>query len=144
MDLNSGAGGVLVGNISPAGEILWTKILYALTGGYGAIDLVTYSNTIIVQGISNTTTYPHCAIFSSTKLNLATGELISSKSSRDHSTVGGAASYNSISILTDDYKIKTIVRWATPYFYMNHLSFTHDTSGNLIQHTVHHTQNLAM
>lgn len=143
MSLNSGSGGVLVGNISPEADLLWTKILLPSIGSYGVIDLVTYNNTIIVQGVSNTITYPSCAIFNNTKLNMANGEIISSNSSRDHSTVGGGASYNSISVLTDDHKIKTIVRWATPYYYMNHLSFTHDTSGNLLQHTVHHTQNLA-
>ncbi len=140
---NNGTSGLLMGNIDAAGNLLWTKILKPFVGGYGLVDFITYNNVIIVQGISSTVTYPSCAVFNNTKISLSTGDVISSTSSRDYSTAGGSASYNSVSVLTEDYKIKTIVQWRTFYYYMNYLSFTHDTSGNLLQHTVHHTENLS-
>jgi len=130
---------VLVGNISATGFLQWTKFLKFPTGNYSTIDLMSYDNYIILQGLTQRTSWPNNTILNSTKLNLADGSIVSSISHRDYSDVGFGPGYSPVSILTEDHKIKTLVSWRIPYYYQIYFSFTQDTSFNMLQSTTFYT-----
>ena len=136
---NNNQGIVLIGNISGAGVLQWTKFLKFPTGNYNLIDIISYSNYIILQGVTTKTPYPNNTVLNSTKLNLGDGSIVSSISHRDYSDVAFGPGYSPVSILTEDYKIKTLVSWRIPFYYQIYFSFTQDTLLNILQGTTFHT-----
>lgn len=132
---------ILAGNINKGGDLQWAKCLTPSFDNYIILDLITTNDNFIIQGHTPGSISHTFVILNSTKLSQSDGSILTSISYRDYSYGSGAAITSAQSVITDNYKIKTLISWRISGYYQFYFSFTFDTSFNLLKSTTFHTPN---
>lgn len=131
-------GHTYVGSISATGDLQWSSDLIPSKGPTSLIDVIAADKYIIIQSLAYDPPLPF-HILNSTKLDINNGAFIRSISYQDYSYFSSGSTQSCRSVLTDDYKIKTLISWRIEKYYQIYFSFIQDTSLNLLKSTTFYT-----
>lgn len=132
---------ILAGNINTGGDLQWAKCFTPSFDNYNILDLITTNDNFIIQGHTLGGQSHTFVILNSTKISQNDGSILTSISHRDYSYLNFGSTSSAQSVITDDYRIKTLISWRINGYYQLYYSFTFDSSLNLLKNTTFHTPN---